>query len=310
MRDPSGASAVICTAADAGYFDLLRGLVESLCRLPRALPLGVLDLGLAPEQRDWLQARGAMLVEPGWDVAIPWQAEVPSNYRALSARPHLPRYFPSYELYLWIDADTWVQDPGVVALLAATAAQGRLAIIPELDRGYWTSFKPPKLWGQNQKAFAWAYGLRAGHRLGRNPILNGGVFALPGDAPHWALWAAAHRHAITRWRLLGRSAGNFFFQISEQTALNYVAFRHRAPTALLPATANWFCGKGTPMWDAKRGLLVEPHPPYAPLGIVHLAGKGAKDRTWDLPVVQGGVLRTRLRYEDVLELAAPAAIAA
>ena len=312
MRDPDVHSAILCTASDAGYFGLLRGLVLSLAALPLAgrLPLGVLDLGLAADQRAWLEARGAWLVEPGWDVTIPWQAAVPSNYRGLSARPHLPRYFPGHDIHVWIDADAWVQEDGVIGLLLQTAARGMLAIVPELDRGYWTSFKPPKLWGQNQKAFAWAYGLRAGYKLGRNPILNGGVYALTAEAPHWALWARAHQAAIARRRVFGGDAGHFYFQICEQTALNYVAFAERQPLGLLPATANWFCGKGTPMWDAERMLLVEPHPPFAPLGIVHLAGRGMKERIWDLPVLQGGTLRTRLRWEDIAALTGAAAQAA
>jgi hypothetical protein len=144
----------------------------------------------------------------------------------------------------------------------------------------------------------------------RNPILNGGVYALAAEAPHWALWARAHQAAIARRRVFGRNAGNFYFQICEQTALNYVAFAERQPLGLLPATANWFCGKGTPMWDAERMILVEPHPPFAPLGIVHLAGRGMKDRIWDLPVLQGGTLRTRLRWEDIAALTGAAAQAA
>ena len=64
------------------------------------------------------------------------------------------------------------------------------------------------------------------------------------------------------------------------------------------------------MWDEERMLLVEPHPPFAPLGIVHLAGRGMKERIWDLPVLQGGTLRTRLRWEDIAALTGAAAQAA
>jgi len=295
--------ALICTAADAGYFELLRGLVLSLKAgdFAHALPIGVLDLGLTKAQRGWLAGHGARCVEPGMDVEIPWPG-VPDHYRGLAARPHLPRYFPGHPTYLWIDADAWVQDESVLRHYLAAAVGGRLAIVPELDRGYWTAYKPPKLWGQNQKAFAWSYGLRAGYRLGRNPILNVGAFALRGDAPHWALWAEAHRAAIRRFRLRGRSAANLQFQLSEQTAMNYVVFRLRQPFTLLPATANWFCGKGTPAWCADRRMVVEPHAPHTPLGIVHLAGKGMKERVWRLPVVQGGEVETLLTWDAVAAL--------
>jgi hypothetical protein len=262
--------------------------------------VGVLDLGLTPEQRDWLAGQGARCVTPGWDVEIPWP--VPGHYRAMAARPHLPRYFPGFATYLWLDGDIWVQDAAVLEDFLAPARRGMLAIVPELDRGYWTMYKPPKLWGQNQKAFAWAFGPRAGYRLGRNPILNVGAFALAAGSPHWADWAAAHRAAILRFRLTGRSARNFYFQLSEQTAMNYVCFKLRRPFTLLPATANWFCGKGTPAWCAARRMVVEPHAPHAPLGIVHLAGKGMKERVWRLPVVQGGEIETLLTYEAVAAL--------
>ena len=93
--------------------------------------------------------------------------------------------------------------------------------MPEVDRGYWTIHKRPKLWGQNQKAFVWAFGLRAGYRLGRNAILNVGAFALRRDAPHWELWAEAHRRALNRRRITGgTNLGNMNFFLSEQTALN------------------------------------------------------------------------------------------
>src|ERR1019366_3197819 len=113
---------------------------------------------------------GAILKEPGWDLDFPGRAALPRHYQAMTARPYLPRHFPGYETYLWIDADAWVQDDAVLDLFIATARRGELAIVPEIDRGYWTIHKRPKPWGQNQKAFAWSYGWRAGYRLGRNAI--------------------------------------------------------------------------------------------------------------------------------------------
>ena len=311
MSVQAAAKAIICTAADRGYFGLLAGLVESVKAgaFSRTLDLGVLDLGLDEDQKDWLRARGAVLVEPGWDVDFPQRDRVPSHYRAMAARPHLPKYFPDHDVILWIDADAWIQDDSVLPYFLRAATQGKLAIVPEFDRGYWTLYKPPKLWGQNQKAFAWSYGLKAGYRHGRNPILNCGVFALATHAPHWALWAEAHCQALCR-RRRGVLAGNFNFFLSEQTAINYVVFAGKQPCSLLPATCNWFCGKGTPQWDAERRMVVEAHEPHAPLAIIHLAGKGMKDRMWTLDSVQGGQVTTLLTYEAVTALRAQALTAA
>lgn len=289
----------IVSAADSGYFGLLRGLVLSLQSgtLSRALTLSILDVGLRPEQRSWLEQQGARLARPGWDIDFPGRDRVPEYYQAMTARPYLPRHFPGHAIYLWLDADTWVQHDAVLEIFIRAAQRRRLAIVPEIDRGYWTIHKRPKPWGQNQKAFAWAFGLRAGYRFGRNAILNVGAFALAGDAPHWRLWAAAHERALNRRRLArAGDLGNMNFFLSEQTALNHVVYAERAPATFLPAYCNWFCGKGTPMYDPERRCLVEPHEPHHRLGIVHLAGKGMKDRLWRLATPQGGTVETRLTY--------------
>jgi hypothetical protein len=296
----------IVSAANASYFDLLRGLVLSLKHQPpsRNLPISVLDLGLTSDQRDRLARVDVTLVTPGWDIDFPKRDRVPDHYRAMTARPYLPRHFPGFDIYLWIDADAWVQDPGVLDYFIRAAWRGKLAIVPEIDRGYWTIHKRPKPWGQNQKAFAWAFGLQAGYRLGRNAILNVGAFALRGDAPHWRLWAEAHFQALNRRRLLGPiDFHNINFFLSEQTALNYVVYAQGAPATFLPAYCNWFCGKGTPMWDPDLGRLVEPHEPHRPLGIVHLAGKGMKDRRWRLETPCGGSVETGLTFGEASRLA-------
>ena len=300
--------AIIVSGSDSGYFWLLKGLVQSLQAGPfaRRLALGVFDLGLTAEERAWLEAQGATLATPAWEVDFPGRERAPGFFRGFFARPFLPRYFPGHDIYVWLDGDTWVQDDSVLPWYLHAAASGRLAMVPEADRSYWTSFKPPKLWGQNQKCFAWGFGLKAGYRLGRNPILNAGTFALAADAPHWQRWAETHRRMLNRRRAPwhGDIAKDFAFFLSDQTALNHVAFGQRQKHTLLPALANWFCGKGTPMWDETRGMLIEPNEPYAPLGIVHLAGKGMKERIWTLDTLQGGKVTSRLTWEAVQDLRA------
>jgi len=307
VPDPS---VTVVSAADAGYFDLLEGLVRSLKAgsAARDLPISILDLGLEGTQRRWLEGQGARLVEPGWDVDFPVRDRLPRHYRAMTARPYLPKHFPGYEIYLWLDADTWVQDGSALELFVRAARRGKLAIVPEIDRGYWTIHKRPKPWGQNQKAFAWAFGLKAGYRLGRNAILNVGAFALHAEAPHWSRWAAAHGRALNRRRLRPPSLRRFEFFLSEQTALNHVIFAEGLPASFLPAYCNWFCGKGTPAFDRARGLLVEPHEPHHPLAVVHLAGKGMKERLWRLETLDGGTVETRLTWAATRALAAPALV--
>ena len=293
---------IVC-AADRNYFDLLKGLIDSIQDKPegQSVPISVLDLGFTEEQRSWLDTWVAHRVEPTWDFDVPAKFEAPSHFRALLARPYLPRYFPGYDVYHFIDADAWVQDWSAVEIYVEAARSGKLAITPQIDRAYNTNYKRPKRLGrtQNFKSFKWSYGWKTADRLGRNPILNAGIFALAHDAPHWSLWADAIKRALNRKTLLPRKGWPLLhFKLVEQTALNSVVFGDKAPAAFLPATCNWFCALAAPMADTQSGLLVEPNEPFTPLGIIHLAGEDFQNHDFTLKTTTGGQITTRLRYDD------------
>ena len=297
----------IVSASDAGYFDLLKGTILSIRDKPEGadIPLSILDVGLDSSQRAWLADKGATIAAPDWDFDVPPSMNAPSHFRALLARPYLPRYFPGHEIYLHIDSDAWVQDWRAIEIYIGAARQGLLAITPQIDRSYNTLYKRPRAYRrtQNYRSFKWSYGWLTADRIARNPILNCGVFALSAAAPHWDLWAKAIRRAFERRTLRPRKGWpDLYFKLIEQTAMNYVVFADRAPATFLPATCNWFCAHATPRLDRAKKLLTEPHAPYQPLGIVHLAGEEFQNRKFDVEALDGGIVKTRLRYEDVLAL--------
>ena len=97
---------------------------------------------------------------------------------------------------------------------------------------------------------------------------------------------------------------NFVF--IEQIALNYAVFAGTVAATFLPASCNWLCGDAAPMWDERRQRLVEPNAPHLPLGILHLAGEGQKEKSFTLATIAGGSLTTGLRY-SALHPSAPLA---
>ncbi len=165
---------LIVSGADRAYFPLLRDTVMSVRTQRRDAEIGILDVGLEPEQRAWLALRVTHLVHPDWDIDFPGREHTSEARKAQFARPFLPRHFPGYETYLWIDADAWLQDWRVVELYAGAARDGKLAITPEIDRAYKRHYKRPKLFGRTLawKNYREAFGWRAADRLGRNPINN------------------------------------------------------------------------------------------------------------------------------------------
>jgi hypothetical protein len=288
---------LIASGSDSGYFPLLRDTVLSVLAHRRNVATGILDFGLAPDQRAWLADRVTHLVRPGWDLDFPEREHTPEIRKAQFSRPFLRRHFPGYETYLWIDADAWLQDWRAIELYIAAAGHEKLAITPEIDRAYKRHYKRPKLFGWTLawKCYREAFGWRVADRLGRNPILNCGVFALHHDAPHWDAWARVIAQISQRTR---------FFYI-EQTALNYVIFAERLPVNLLPAYCNWIPGDAVPAFDAAHGLFVEPYAPHEVIGVMHLAGVQQKSQVFRLRRLDGGEVETSLRYSNTRALVEP-----
>ena len=253
---------IAITGGDAGYFDLMKDCIGSLRATPEgsALSLGVLDCGLTEEQRAWCRAQGATLVVPQWDFEFPGRDRLKDGYKALTARPFLPRYFPGFELYFWIDADCWVQQGDAIALFLAAARTGALAVAPEIHR---SMRHYHHAWGEfssiNGAAYESCFDRATADRLIRYPMINAGVFALEAGAPHWSGWARIYGEALQRST-----------DLTDQLALNVLVYDQGFGHEPLPSRCNWPIHHATPAWDAERELFVEPAMPYDPLGILHM----------------------------------------
>jgi lipopolysaccharide biosynthesis glycosyltransferase len=254
---------IIVSGADSGYFELLQGCIRSIRDKPKGarISLGVLDVGLGDSERGWLEERGAVVVAPGWDFDFPDRDSMPRHRQAQYARPFLPRHFPGHDLYLWIDADAWVQDWAAIDLFLRAAAEGKLAIVPEMDRSYRNFFHAfEEFHGVISEGYRAAFDEATATRLGHLPLLNNGVFALPADAPHWRSWAETLAAVLRQTRNA----------LIDQTTLNHVVYEQHLPAHFLPAWCNWICHHAAPFRDAVQGVLTEPNLPHQKLGIVHL----------------------------------------
>jgi hypothetical protein len=257
-----GDGSIAITGGDAAYFELMRDCIGSLRATAegRSIALGVLDCGLRSEQQAWCRAQGATLVVPQWDFEFPGRAKLKDGYKALTARPFLPRYFPGFDLYLWIDGDCWVQQGDALALFLRAARTGALAVAPEIHRSMrhyrhaWKEFS-----SVNGAAYEACFGTAVAERLIRYPLINAGVFALKTDAPHWAGWADLLGEALQRST-----------DMTDQITLNVLVYDKGFACEPLPSRCNWPVHHATPFWHVDRALFVEPAMPYDPLGILHL----------------------------------------
>ncbi|MBM3600881.1 MAG: hypothetical protein FJX35_22005 [Alphaproteobacteria bacterium] len=281
--------AIICTGADHLFSGLLMELIGSIRDKPegRSMPIGVLDLGLTLDQRTELERRVDHVTEPGWDIEVPSAAgPARKGYRAMTARPFLPRYFPGYEVYLWIDADAWVQDWAAVKFFTEGAADGALTIVPEIDRAYASLYDHGETRRWMYDNYVRFFSGAAARSLWQLPIMNSGAFALHHDAPHWQSWADDLRSALSR-------VADF---TAEQTALNHAAYSRRLRVQMLPAIFNWLVNKALPKYDPATGFFTEPLLPHQPLGIVHLSGQAKRTAHTIDYTTGGGRITTGLHY--------------
>ncbi|MGB3267261.1 MAG: TylF/MycF/NovP-related O-methyltransferase [Microcoleus sp.] len=289
---------IIITAADANYFELVRGAILSVREKSEGanVAIGFFDLGSTPEQLQWLETQVNIIQKPDWDFDFPGRNEAPHYLKGLLARPFLRRYFPGFDIYLWIDADAWVQDWQAVELLVKGAVKRGLAVVPELDRGYYLAYgKLPWYWEFVSRDYQAAFGEEIAQQLHSYPTINAGIFALQKDAPHWELWA----------EYLGEGLQRHVSLMTDQIALNRLVYGTQMfdKTEMLPARCNWSCNFGLPVWDKQRACFVEPYLPHGAIGILHITGH--KHDLVKLATTDGSQIEISLRYQPIQRPVSP-----
>ncbi len=297
-KNPILMQIIIITAADANYFELVQGTILSVREKPEGenVAIGFFDLGCTPEQLQWLETQVNIIQKPDWDFDFPGKNEAPHYLKGLLARPFLRRYFPNFDIYLWIDADAWVQDWQAVELLVKGAAKRGLAVVPELDRGYYLAYgKLPWYWQFVYRDYQAAFGEEVAQQLHSYPTINAGVFALHKNAAHWELWA----------EYLSQGLQQHVSLMTDQIALNRLVYGTELfdKTEMLPARCNWSCNFGLPVWDKHQACFVEPYLPQEAIGILHITGH--KHDLVKLATTDANQIEISLRYQPIKKQKSP-----
>ncbi|GET42079.1 glycosyltransferase [Microseira wollei] len=283
---------IIITAANADYFELVQGTILSIREKTQGANaiIGFFDLGCTPEQLEWLQGKVNIIKQPDWEFNFPGKDEATVHFKGLLARPFLRKYFPNFDIYLWIDADAWVQDWKAIDLFVQGAKRGGLAIVPEIDRGSEIQYGGlRKFWWQwVYNKYQEAFGEEVAENLYSYPVLNAGVFALHKDAPHWEVWA----------EYLNQGLQQSVSLMKAQFAINLSVYQGGLfdKTEMLPAWCNWNCQHAFPSWEQEKSCFVEPYLPHTPIGILHLSGP-VKEKQIQLKTTDGYMVEVKLLYQ-------------
>ena len=297
---------VIVSLADSNYFELLNELVDSIKSFEKSkdTAICILDAGLSEEQKNELSKKVDEIKSAEWDIDVPaFKVKGKEWLKSQVSRAFLPKYFPSYEKFLWIDCDAWVNDWNSVELYFKACENGKLGITQTLGPGYkimskvnWLFGKVAIIKSQNFKhAIKSKIGINEARKLAFAPHINIGVFSLEKNSPGWASWQKNLEQTL--------KSGNIFG--SEGLAINMSVYIDDLETEFLPLNCNWIASNLLPKFDEIKNTFVEPYLPNYKIGIMHLAAgiwDSGKDMRLDRKVkiniktIQQKILSKSLRF--------------
>ena len=298
----------IVSLADANYFPLLEELVNSIKRFSESenVAICILDAGLTEDQKKNLYKKVDIIKPAEWDIEVPqYKVRGKEWLKSQVSRAFLPKYFPEYEKYLWIDCDAWVNDWESIKLYFRACEKGKLGITQTMGPGYkitskvnWLIGKLAIIKSQNFKhAVKSKIGYDKARKLAFAPHINIGVFSLEKKSTAWLSWQNNLNKTL--------KAGNIFG--SEGLAINMSVYIDDLETEFLPLNCNWIASNLLPKYDDQEKTFVEPYLPNHKIGIMHLAAgiwKDGKDMRVDknirieLKNLNNEVVIKSLRYNN------------
>ena len=275
---------VIVSLADSNYFNLLNELIDSIKQFDQSnsVAICILDAGLEKAQLNELSAKVDEIKNAEWDIQVSSiKVRGKEWLKSQVSRAFLPKYFPNYEKYLWIDCDAWVNDWNAVDLYFKACENGKLGITQTIGPGYrimskvnWLFGKIAVIKSQNFKhAISSKIGMDAARKLAFAPHVNIGVFSLQKNSSCWDVWQKNLKTTLKSGQIFG----------SEGLAINMSIYIDNVETEFLPLNCNWIASNLLPKFDEKERMFVEPYLPNTKIGIMHLAA-GIWDNKKDMRV--------------------------
>ncbi len=299
-------SNAIVTLADSKYFELLEELIDSIKSHEESknVSICVLDAGLTRDQVVKLKKKVFSIKKAEWDIKVPGYKVLKKEWlKSQVSRAFLPKYFPDFTKYLWIDCDAWVNSWSTVELYFRACDNGKLGITQSIGPGYrimskvkWLLGKIAIIKSQNYK-HAKASGIEdsISRKLAFAPHINIGVFSLEKDSQCWHVWQKNLKKTLAKGKVFG----------SEGLAINIAVYHDNVDVEFLPLKCNWITSHLLPKYDSKENTFVEPYLPNEKIGIIHLAAglwrdkkdmRLNKDVKIELDTLEGKKIEKSLRF--------------
>ena len=186
---------IIVSSSDSKYFLLLKELFLSLDKsgVLSEYQFAILDTGLLKEQKSFFLDSNVIIKEAIWNTPVPkFKILGRDNLKTQVARAYLPNYFQDYKLYIWLDADMWLNDVDSFSFYEKGALNDKLTIVPQSDRAYvknanveWLFGFPKKIKTINYKNISKSISKSLGRKYAFHSTLNAGAFAINDNSRIW-----------------------------------------------------------------------------------------------------------------------------
>ena len=291
---------IIISSSDNKYFFLIKELYLSLKNngILDEYDFAILDTGLDLNQKNYFKDHNVLVKSAEWNVEVPkYKILGRENLKTQVARAFLPDYFNNYKLYIWLDADMWLNDIESFYLYEKGALSDKLTIVPQSDRAYvknanveWLFGFPKKIKTINYKNISKSISKSLGRKYAFHSTLNAGAFAINDNVNIWKCFQKNIKLAAKKGRIFG----------TDQVALALSIYEDGLPSEFLPAYCNWMCEFNMPKFDNEKSKFVEPYIPNHPIALVHLAGlddiRQDMNILSDVKTLDGMQIKKSLRY--------------
>lgn len=292
---------IIVSSADNKYFHLLKELFLSLKKnnVLDDYHLAVLNTGMDKNQINYLKDNNVKIKDAIWNASVPkYKILGRDHLKTQIARAYLPDYFPNYKIYIWLDADIWINDVKSFLLYEMGAAKNCLTITPQSDRAYFNTAKvdwlfnlPVKVKTINYKNIGRSVSKKLAKKYAFYSTLNAGAFAISSNQLIWETLQKNVKLAAKKGRIFG----------TDQVALALTIHEDKVPTEFLPAYCNWMCEFHFPIYDEKQKKFLEPYIPNNPIALIHLAGlneiRSDKSILSNIKTLNGNLIKKSLRFD-------------
>ena len=292
---------LIVSSCDSKYFHLLKELFLSIKKtnLFNEYDFAVLDTGMDLNQLNYLKDNKVIIAKARWDVKVPKYKILGRNHlKTQTARAFLPDYFPNFKIYIWLDADLWLNDVNSFLLYEKGAFKNSLAITPQVDRAYyklasveWFFNFPKRIKTINYKNIGKSVSKKLAKKYAFHATLNAGAFAIKSNSLIWDVFQKNVKLASKKGRIFG----------TDQVALALSVYEDKIPTEFLPSYCNWMCEFNLPFFDENKKMFIEPYLPHNPIALIHLAGldeiRSNKDMLSSIKTLNGNVIKRSLRFD-------------